>query len=95
MKEYIERKALIEALKRECENLYYASEHELIRTFPAADVEPVRHGEWIGRRGTRQYDDYYCSLCGVYEEGTRNRRLLGNYCSHCGAKMDGGKNNAN
>ena len=50
MEEYIERNAIIEALKRECPNLYYASEHELIRTFPAVDVAPVVHGKWIGKK---------------------------------------------
>ena len=50
MKEYIERDAIIEALKRECPNLYYAAEHELIRTFPAADVAPVVHAKWLGKK---------------------------------------------
>jgi hypothetical protein len=59
-----------------------------IENTPAADVVEVKHGEWIGRCGTGQYDDYYCSLCGMYEEGTRNRKFLGKYCPNCGAKMD-------
>jgi rubrerythrin len=45
------------------------------------------HGKWVGRCKSGQYDDYYCSVCGTYEEGTRNRKLLGNYCPNCGAKM--------
>ena len=56
------------------------------------DMVEVKHGKWLGRCGTGQYDDYYCSLCGKYEEGTRNKNRLGNYCSWCGAKMDGAKN---
>ena len=59
-----------------------------IKNAPTVDVVEVRHGKWVGRCGSGQYDDYSCSLCGMYEEGTRNRRLLGNYCSNCGAKMD-------
>jgi len=55
------------------------------------EVEIVRHGEWVGRRGNGGYDDYYCSICGVYEEGTNNPKFLGKYCPNCGAKMDGGK----
>ena len=58
---------------------------------PTADVQEVKHGEWLSRCGTGQYDDYYCSLCGMCEEGTRNKDCLGNYCSWCGAKMDLGR----
>lgn len=92
MKEYIEREAVIERLKKNCPNDYYASVHHVIRTYPAADVEPVRHGEW--REETEYYDDEYseynirkvfvCSLCG------RTERIKQPYCN-CGAKMDGGK----
>lgn len=85
MKEYIEREALIEALKRECANLYYASEHELIRTFPAANVEPARHGEWKWNK----HGQMYCSQCGLFPELAIEKP----YCPNCGAKMDGGKHN--
>ena len=61
----------------------------IIESQPTADVVEVKHGEWIGRCGTGQYDDYYCSHCNMYEEYTRNKRLLGKYCSYCGARMDG------
>ncbi len=48
---------------------------------PTADVEEVKHGEWVGEYG------YYpnCSLC-----GTKVKQMGGtNYCPNCGAKMDG------
>ena len=55
---------------------------------PAADVEPVRHGEWIpivnyfhGKPDGR----YYCSVC------HRVETVKGIYCRICGARMDGGK----
>lgn len=92
MKEYIEREPLLAFLY----NTQTMSRRMVIEClenrerFPAADVEPVRHGEWIGRYGNGGYDDYYCSICGMYEEGTRNPKFLGNYCPNCGAKMDGG-----
>ena len=46
-------------------------------------------GSWLGRRGTGGYDDYYCSVCGMYEEGTSNPNLvrLRKYCSYCGAVL--------
>ena len=57
--------------------------------YPAADVESVRHGEWIE---IKKYSEmfgvdfilgYRCSLCGRREE------YLQPYCN-CGAKMNGG-----
>lgn len=99
MKEYIERDAALAAVCIGCcecdvENPFAcegcAERTEMLK-IPSADVAPVVHGEWLGRHGDGGYDDYYCSVCGMYEEGTRNPKLLGNYCSNCGAKMDGGK----
>lgn len=50
---------------------------------PAADVEEVRHGEWIPYFNEYKgyVTSYNCSLC--------NRRVTDKepYC-HCGAKMD-------
>lgn len=52
-------------------------------------VKEVIYGEWIGRHGLGGYDDYRCSVCDMYEEGTRNPNLLGKYCSYCGATLRG------
>lgn len=49
----------------------------------------VKTGKWLGKHGLGGYDDYSCSVCGKYEEGTRNPNLLGKYCSYCGALMEG------
>lgn len=43
-------------------------------TFPAADVQEVKHGRW------ELYD--ICSVCGAQAEQQTN------YCPHCGAKME-------
>lgn len=63
-----------------------------IKSVPTADVEEVKHGEWIE-------DGYYdnpcvCSYCGA--EAMHNNKIPKThirtpYCSQCGAKMDGGK----
>ena len=65
---------------------------------PAADVEPVRHGNWNIRRPRRSALCLVCSVCGrkvdtdaigiLLEAGEYGvvRRLYP-YC-HCGAKMD-------
>ena len=102
MAEYIDREALIATVNGVWERIYdrctYQPVHDVYRMIIkringaiASDVQEVKHGEWLSRCGTGQYDDYYCSLCGMYEEGTRNKDRLGNYCSWCGAKMDLGR----
>ena len=90
-KEYIEREAAVQALNSEgiTKNM---RAHRKILAVPTADVEPVRHGEWV--KETEYYADDYseCNVCQVYACSlcgrTEKRKEL--YC-HCGAKMDGGK----
>ena len=68
---------------------------DLVDTFadiPAADVAPVRHGEWL-----KAEDDYcglniiQCSICHeewCFEIDDDVIDLNYHYCPHCGAKMD-------
>ena len=56
---------------------------------PTADVQEVRHGEWVERVKIRKDGEarlvhWQCSLCGCFL-GTN----IANYCPNCGAKMDG------
>lgn len=81
-KEYIEREALVERLKKEecdCEWLW------TILDIPAAAVAPVKHGHWIYADGI-----FKCSECdyGFEHEGYMH---FFNFCPNCGAKMDGGE----
>lgn len=90
MSDYISR----EAFKKKylcCGYLPEMSEKEF-DDFPAADVEPVRHGQWL-----RTDDDWsslvtiQCSACGGEWcfEVDEDVQLLGyNYCPGCGCKMD-------
>ena len=62
-----------------------------INVIPAADVEPVRHGYYIGTKfdgyadGNPVYYEWKCSECDcVFEDDEPKYR----YCPHCGAKMD-------
>lgn len=60
---------------------------------PAADVEEVKHGEWISARPSGGYD-FYCSCCKefaiTYEDSNyREQYYLTDHCPNCGAKMDG------
>ena len=95
-KEYIEREALVERLKKEecdCEWLW------TILDIPAADVEPVRHGHWYNRGGR-----FRCSVCdnkallkdigGTGGWSHEYEQQKSPYCPNCGAKMDGGAENA-
>lgn len=60
----------------------------LINGIPAADVEPVRHGEWRLVRRMAACGEYECSVCGRIETfGCFNKPENNPYC-HCGAKMD-------
>ena len=65
---------------------------EKLEAIPAADAEPVRHGEWL-----RTDDDWsslvtiQCSACGGEWcfEVDEDVQLPGyNYCPGCGCKMD-------
>ena len=79
-KEYIEREALVERLKKEecdCEWLW------TILDIPAADVAPVKHGHWI-------YENFYthCSVCGkmaIYDK--YGQEVESDYCPRCGATL--------
>ena len=66
---------------------------EDLTKFPAADVAPVRHGEWL-----KAEDDYcglniiQCSICHeewCFEIDDDVIDLNYHYCPNCGAKMDG------
>ena len=82
-KEYIEREALIEELKRR-DFLPVIVKHA-IEAVTAADVAEVRHGRWE-KHGSK----WQCTGCKVLMsiDGTPQENLL-YYCPNCGAKMDG------
>lgn len=58
-----------------------------IETEPTADVQKVRHGEWVE---TGSKPEAVCSLCGraVVYKIVNDRWQYENYCPHCGAKME-------
>ena len=88
-KEYIEREALVERLKKEecdCEWLW------TILDIPAADVAPVKHGHWYNRGGR-----FRCSVCdnkallkdigGTGRWSHEYEQQKSPYCPNCGASM--------
>lgn len=104
MAEYIERKKLYNNLVLLAK--YETGERqqgilgctETVRIFPAADVVPVVHGQWL-----RSDDDWgsltsiRCSICGeewCFEMIDDVTLLNYKYCPNCGARMDGGGGNS-
>lgn len=99
MKEYIERETILKTppftkcvgdLSEYAEGYLDCVEDacEAVNNVPAADVAPVRHGEWIkhtekGIWTGKPTSWYRCSLCGRAED------MKEPYCN-CGARMDGG-----
>ena len=88
MPEYIEREALREEALRITRQDEFAFDNcypwwqfsKCIKEAPAADVETVRHGQWLINS-----DGYYpyCSECG--EEPKSG--IMTHYCPNCGANM--------
>ena len=94
MKKYIDADKLCEGLRGMASVLAPFKRNtifgviETIKIMHAADVEEVKHGQWI------EVDDgvligngkhIECSECGTWR---KDKQKL-NYCPNCGAKMDG------
>ena len=64
-----------------------------LKNATTADVEEVRHGEWLHQPYmTDMYSEYYiCSVCRRLEQVSHayDIKTFSPYC-HCGARMDGG-----
>ena len=56
--------------------------YEELQYIPTADVEEVRHGQWIDVNGDGSL--WRCCICG------ETQCCKSNYCGECGAKMDRG-----
>lgn len=64
---------------------------DFLENLPAADVEEVKHGKWIGKQldNFRKYE-VTCSNCGwvgIENYDSYNDPSDFNYCPNCGAKM--------
>ena len=94
MPEYIEREAVLKH-SRPIEVGAFSEIDvvtvENIKSVPAADVEVVRHGEWIKKHlFSMNYDDWFEYTCSECNEHYRDyEKFPKNYCPHCGARMDG------
>ena len=84
MAEYIKRKALRDTLYDA--DAITMSGVKILNQFPAADVVPVRHGEWEIVVGSNGKEYMVCTCCRVSQDLTG----VFTYCPNCGAMMDGG-----
>lgn len=87
--EYIEREAALKSVCYDCslnENNPFCgiacADYERIKSIPAADVVPVRHGRWMPHRLDDGYTTWTCSDCGTVGLEAFH------YCPNCGALMD-------
>ena len=106
MNDYISREALIDRLNKNLSacnpgtfsEMCYADAIETVKHLPAADVEPVRRGNWHIRFADEMTLCLECSVCGRKVDNIDLHHLLeageyGEACRrypycHCGAKMD-------
>ena len=85
MDEYIKREEAIKAAKHAWAKGLEPSQY--IEIIPAADVAPVRHGEWEIVVGSNGKEYMVCTCCRVSQDLTG----VFTYCPNCGSKMDGGE----
>ena len=92
MAEYIERKALRDALYDA--DAITMSGVKILDQFPVADVAPVRHGRWVLGNVEPGYftpggnRPWICSECEKVISWMLGKPKE-SYCPNCGAKMDG------
>lgn len=93
MAEYIEREAVLDKLNAipsyfDSGDTRYGitlAANE-VRAVPAADVEPVRHGQWEHHLLPLAFK---CSCCGYRPSASAWKYHSRTYCPNCGAHMDG------
>ena len=106
-KEYIEREAAKARLRIWITDCVLAGDNDeadcyrdcidLLDSIPAADVAPVRRGEWLNFYG--DFSTAECELCAELHEVSPDEspqkeyfdafKEFYRYCPNCGAKMDG------
>lgn len=60
---------------------------------PTADVQEVKHGEWIYHPETfYTKSGFTCSVCKDPMWHSHDVKQAFKYCPHCGARMDGDNN---
>lgn len=91
MTDYISREEVMQKFLKRCDRyINMQTMRDMINEIPAADVQPVKRGEWIWDSNAphREHGAYRCNKCGCHYYFAEN------YCYNCGAKMseDGDEN---
>lgn len=100
MKDYIEREAVLELLRKWADGYSYieieaATAIRGITAIPAADVKPVVRGEWIGYPECLKYTNAYSDDHIVYSACEECFSILDNdcerfnFCPNCGSYNGG------
>lgn len=90
MAEYIKREAAIAAIMSDPTDAHYPHWYaDNIKSIPAADVTPVRHGSIIETIEDGHMKRVF-SCCGT-DFTKMTCWMTANYCPNCGAKMGGGR----
>ena len=88
MSEYIERETLIDVLYEA--DAITMKGVAIINQFPAADVAPVVHGEWVEAKlngmSLYPFGQKMCSICGQIMPS--RWETMPPFCYGCGCKMD-------
>ena len=95
MRRYIDADKFAKDLAEQC--CHKAVVMSVLDRQPTADVEEVRHGEWIEKDDGWDGVFYTCSVCHcdwTTIDGTPFENNM-RYCPECGAKMDGERKNEN
>lgn len=99
MDEYIKREKIRESYEKLIRSYMHGEPYiadwrldEMIESLPAADVAPVRHGQWIMGTGKNGLQKGYrkCSQCGEIVKYGYSLYGVHNFCNYCGCRMDGG-----
>lgn len=68
---------------------------EAISDMSKADVQPIKHGRWIGITEYCKKNGYIPSGMGIYywcSECGKEEQKTSDFCPNCGARMDGEQN---
>ena len=94
MTEYIKKEDIEQKIQDGLNNLVLGHDAievlGMIYVMPAADVAPVRHGEWEIVVGSNGKEYMVCTCCRVSQDLTG----VFTYCPNCGATMDIGDGNS-
>lgn len=108
MDDYVSREAAKKEIAKEfcdncklqkviaCQECNVAACHDIVEDLEAADVQPIKHGRWIGITEYCKKNGYIPSGMGIYywcSECGKEEQKTSDYCPNCGADMRGGAEN--